>query len=1076
MRLAFVLFLFFVVILPSSAQTDRANALLDESQLLVKDRVYKNALKKLKSAERIFKKRGNKTQRIQTLLKITQTYILDDDNYQAKKSANRILRYTSSKDTLAASAYYLLGLIESKDSKYKDALKFHEKALNIRSEKFEKNHPSLAESYQAIGLIQNQLEQTDIAFEYLQKALDINQSVFGEKHPSTALTMSAFGKIYSSKGDHQRGIELLQKAINILKNKGGEKQLVVVEGYFRLGEAYMAKGNYDLGLMNTQRGLTVFEEIKGSEHPERAPFLNNIGKIYTLRGNYNHAREFYQQALEQVEYHKGLQHKDAAASYNNIAAVMQNQGQLDSALFYYKKSLAVNELLYGDEHPQVAQNWSDIGTIYFELKKYDQALAFYNNAFSKFEDFYGARHLSIAKVERHIGETFLKKGGYEMALEHFQNSLNSNLPFIFETEDISKTPPLDQVLDKNIFLSTLSLKAQALTKLFISKGRFQHIELAFENFNLCDTLIDEIRRSFIGYSDQFIFNQTASKVYEEAIYTCLVLKNHTKDKKYISKAFYFSEKSKSNALLQSFANDEALRFADLPDSLEAKEIVLKINISHAQKLLMNASQAKDSLKITSAQERLLESKEAYNQFVLQLEKDYPHYYALKYDNSVASLGQLQATLENGTTLIEFMSGENQLFVFGITSGDAFVDIINKPSNFDSLIYTFRKSVTDFNYITHGDSITHAWNAYTSSAHELHQILLEEPLSHFPKRSFSKLIIIPDGKLGYIPFEILLYQKPDFTSINYAKLNYLMQRYAISYAFSSSMLLNQSEDDVLTKDLRYVGFAPAYSSGKLSLASKPNSYQYFKKGRYVDLPASRKGVEQIATLLNGAAFVEEQATEALFKDTCHHFDILHLAMHGVYDDINPLNSHLIFSQTEEDNEDNFLTSAELYNMNIDARMVFIGACNSGFGKINRGEGILSLSRSFAYAGCPSIVMSLWSVPDDETATITNNFFEQIKIGASKDEALRKAKLEYLNDSNTPTKRQHPLYWAGFVPVGDMIPLYTPDKLSNNWTLLAAISMLVLTLFVGWLLWRRYMNKSLFEFNHKRYKRWTKDFFT
>ena len=1057
MRLAFVLFLFFVVILPSSAQTDRANVLLDESQILVEDRAYKDAIKKLKKAERIFRKRGNKNQRIHTLLQISHTYILDDDNYQAKKLANQILRYTSKKDTLAASAYHILGIIESKDSKYNNALSFHEKALKIRSEKLNENHPSVAESYQAIGLVQNQLSQTDIAFDYLQKALSINQSFFGEKHRVTAITMGAFGEIYSSKGNHQRAIELIQQSVDILKKEGGEKQLSVIEGYFRLGKAYMAKGNYDLGLMNMQRGLTVFEEIKGSEHSERAPFLNNIGKIYTLRGNYNHAREFYQQALEQVAFHKGLQHADAAASYNNIAEVLRRQGQPDSALVYYKKSLAVNELLYGDAHPEVAQNWSDIGTIYFELKKYDQALAFYNNAFAKFEEFYGTtRHMSIAKVEKHIGETFLKKGGYEMALAHFQNALNSNLPFSFETEDITKTPPLGQVLDKNIFLSTLSLKAQALTKLFISKGKFQHLELAFENFILCDALIDDIRRSFIGYSDQVIFNQTASQVYEEAIYTCLVLKNHTKEKKYTSKAFYFSEKSKSNALLQSFSNDEALRFADLPDSLEAKEVVLKISISHAQKLLMNASQAKDSIKITSAQERLLERKEAYNQFVLKLEKDYPHYYELKYDNSVATLEQVQETLENGTTLIEFMSGEDQLYVFGITSSDAFIDLIDKPSNYDELISTFRKSISDYKYINHRDSMTHAWNTYTSTAYELYQTFLEEPLSHFPKRSFSKLIIIPDGKLGYIPFEILLHQKPEFNTPNYAKLDYLMRRYAVSYAFSGSMLLNQSEDDFITRPLRYGGFAPVYSSGKLSLASKPNSYQYFKKGRFVDLPESRKGVEKIAELLDGNAFIEDYATESIFKDTCHHFDILHLAMHGVYDDINPLNSHLIFTQSDEGTEDNFLTSAELYNMNIDARLVFIGACNSGFGKINQGEGIMSLSRSFAYAGCPSIVMSLWSVPDFETAKITNYFFQQIKNGASKDEALQKAKLQYLNDSNTPPSSQHPLFWAGFVPIGDMIPLYAPDKLSNNWTLIAAISMLALTLFVGMLLWKRFVS--------------------
>ena len=1058
MRLAFVLFFHLVVILPFSAQTNRANTLLEDAQTMVQKRQYDDAIESLKKVERIFKSKGKKEARNNALLELSRTYLLSDDSYEAQKTAKRILRYTSSKDTLAASAHLILGEIEEGNSKYQAAIDFYEKSLTIRNNTFTENHPAIAESLRAIASAQFHLGQSDIAFENAQKAVDIYQSTYGVQNPATAVAMGTLGEIYAAQGEHQKAIENIQQGIEILKKELGEKQPTVIAQYFHLGEAYMAKGNYDLGLMNTQRGLTVLEEIKGIDNADRAPFLNNIGKIYALRGNYKQALIFYQQALELVQVFRSNHHADVATSFNNIAEIFQKQGQLDSALVYYKKSFEVNEILYGEDHPAIAENWSNIGTVYFKQKKYDQALAYYNNAFAKFEEFYGNPHISIAKVEQHIGETFLRKGGYELALDHLQKSLNANAPFAFETNDISQNPPLNEIIDKNIFLTTLALKAETLTNLYNAKGDFEKLKLSFQNFELCDSLIDDIRRSFIEYNDQLIFNRTASHVYEKAIYNCMILKNHTKDKKYLAQAFYYSEKNKSNTLLQSLSNEKAITFADVPDSLAAKEIVLKINISHAQKQLMNASQAKDSLKMTDAQERLLECKEAYNQFILRLEKDYPHYYQLKYDKSVASLEQVQNTLENGTTLVEFLSGEDQIFVFGVTASDAFIDIINKPSNYDSLIFSFRKSISDFKYINHSDSIEHAWNTYTTLSYELYQALLNEPLSHFPKRSFSNLIIIPDGKLGYIPFEILLQQKPTSESINYSGLDYLMNRYSISYAFSGTMLLEQREDERLTRALRYGGFAPEYSSGKLSLASRTNSYQYFRKGRYIDLPVSRKGVEEIAKLLEGDAFLGEMSTERMFKDTSYHYDILHLAMHGVYDDTNPLNSHLVFTKTGEEAEDNFLTAAELYSTNIDARMIFIGACNSGFGKINQGEGIMSLSRSFAYAGCPSIIMSLWSVPDEETANITNAFFQHIKNGDSKNEALRKAKIQYLNDSNTPPDRQHPLFWAGFVPIGDMTPLYAPNELSNNWTLLAAISMLVLTIFVGMIVWRKFIGKK------------------
>ncbi len=1058
MRIALVIFLFFVATYPLLAQTDQASTWLEEGRVLTQKREYKDAIKITTKAANRYRQNGQRTLRIKTLIEVTEILFLSDENYEAKKLATSILRLTSRKDTLAASAYHLLGKVEFNDAHFKEALKYFEKALTIQKEKLPENHSDIAKSLLSIGITQSQLGQIELAFENIHTALNINNLAFGGEHPATAETLGALGTIYSIQGEDDRATKIIQTAIDIFKKENSEEQNIVVELYYQLGNAFINKGNYDLGLMNTQRGLTILEGLKGTEHPSRAPFLNNIGKIKTLSGNYSQALNFYQQALDLVEFHKGALHPDLAESNNNIAAVLRTRGELDSALIFYKKALEINEKVFDESHPNVAESWGHIGDVYFELNMYDQALAFYNNAFTKYQDTYKSGHIALAKVEQQIGKTYLKKGGLEVALVHFQNALNTNVPFQYEIFDVSRNPPEEKALDKNLFLSTLALKAQTQTKLFLSKKKIIHLELAYKNFLLCDKIIDDIRRSFIEYNDQLIFNRIASQVYEEAIYNCLVLKNQTEDKKYVEQAFYFSEKSKSNALLQSFSNEKALVFADLPDSLEAKEVSLKISIAVIQKQLTDALQAKDSVKTIIAQERLLEAKGVYNQFVLQLENDYPRYYQLKYDNSVTTLEEVQNDLEVGTTLIEFFSGERQLFIFSINSNEVHIDLVNKPQDYDNSIFSFRKSITNIEYITHRDSVEHAWNTYTNHAFDFYELLLKEPLSHFPKRDFQKLVIIPDGMLGYIPFEILIKQKPHPEQINYASLDYLLHQYSISYAFSSTMLVQQKGSPVLTRKLKYGGFAPVYSSGKISDASRPTSYQYFKKGRYVDLPASRKGVKSIANLLDGSAFIGEQATEAVFKDTSHHFDILHLAMHGMYDDKNPLNSHLVFTQLEDSNEDNHLTAAELYNMNMETEMVFIGACNSGFGKINRGEGIMSLSRAFAYAGCPSIVMSLWSVPDDETATITNSFFKQLKNGTSKDIALRKAKLKYLADSNVPPDRHHPLFWAGFVPIGDMTPLYSPSELSKNWTLFASLGMLMLTLFLGRMGWKRFVKKE------------------
>ena len=138
------------------------------------------------------------------------------------------------------------------------------------------------------------------------------------------------------------------------------------------------------------------------------------------------------------------------------------------------------------------------------------------------------------------------------------------------------------------------------------------------------------------------------------------------------------------------------------------------------------------------------------------------------------------------------------------------------------------------------------------------------------------------------------------------------------------------------------------------------------------------------------------------------------------------------------------------MDIHALLVILGSCNSGYGKLNQGEGVMSISRAFAYAGCPSIVQGLWNLPDEETAAISKFFFQQIKEGKRKDEALRLAKLAYLNsnNSNILKERFHPFFWAGYVPVGDMGALYPSSFLSTRLLLWSfAILLLICLVYFG-----------------------------
>ena len=199
--------------------------------------------------------------------------------------------------------------------------------------------------------------------------------------------------------------------------------------------------------------------------------------------------------------------------------------------------------------------------------------------------------------------------------------------------------------------------------------------------------------------------------------------------------------------------------------------------------------------------------------------------------------------------------------------------------------------------------------------------------------------------------------------------------------------------------------------------------------YRPLPFSAKELDAIEASFPGEFVKGSEATEERFRSEAGKFDILHLATHAVTDESNPLRSKLVFSKSIGP-EDGFLYAYEIYNLRLNARMTVLSACNTGTGRIVRGEGVMSLARSFAYAGCPSLVMSLWSIDDKATEIIIGKFYEGLARGLPKDEALREAKL-FLMNSSEPRYR-NPYYWAGLVHVGDPSPLGPiPVKTSTIW---------------------------------------------
>jgi CHAT domain-containing protein len=263
---------------------------------------------------------------------------------------------------------------------------------------------------------------------------------------------------------------------------------------------------------------------------------------------------------------------------------------------------------------------------------------------------------------------------------------------------------------------------------------------------------------------------------------------------------------------------------------------------------------------------------------------------------------------------------------------------------------------------------------------------------------KRLIIIPDDELNYLPFEAL--QSSD--------KSYLIEKFTVQYQYSTA-LLGKNAGQFQPADI--VAFAPFASHAYNDPDGKTISR----------LPAS---VEEINTL-QGKIFIDSQATKNNFLQSANQHNIIHLATHANVNNTDPSQSFITFNPASSDYK---LYAQEIYNLKLDsAQLVILSACETGTGALVKGEGLMSLSRAFAYAGCPNIITSLWKAEDKTTSFLTQRLHFYLGEKFSKGKALQQAKLDLLRNGEIDPRFKTPAYWAHLILIGN----YEPDHKRNNW---------------------------------------------
>lgn len=288
------------------------------------------------------------------------------------------------------------------------------------------------------------------------------------------------------------------------------------------------------------------------------------------------------------------------------------------------------------------------------------------------------------------------------------------------------------------------------------------------------------------------------------------------------------------------------------------------------------------------------------------------------------------------------------------------------------------------------------------------------------------VILPDGLLYFLPFGLLVENN-----------HYLMENHTISYAANLSIIQAGIIPDKGKRNQGVAFFAPAYSG---SLAGD----QLAVRGVPYALKGAQEEVDEIAKLVQGKKYTGDAASKTAFKALADDVSIVHLAMHSTLNDEDPELSSLIFSDAEKDYE---LHISELYGLNFDADLAVLSACNTAIGGFKDGGSLVSMHHAFTTAGIPATLASLWNAPDQSTKEIMVSFYTYLKEGKNKAQALRLAKLDYL-DRTKNEKLDHPFYWAGFILSGNDAPIPFSEPF---WTLpvigTLLLSMLAILLFIG-----------------------------
>lgn len=834
--------------------------------------------------------------------------------------------------------------------------------------------------------------------------LGIREKILPLPHKDFANSLYLIGLINGRLDNHQACLDTLQLALSQYELLDSPKGLR--KCHHELGKKYTELEDSEFAQKHLKQALPhAEEEIRQAITPKDiaksqmwcANVLLDLADTQQTLGFYNESEASLRKS---IKLYNESGSEELYKAYNGLGFLFDEQGKKEEALEAYQKGLG--EL--GNEVPNEQSKFlNNIGEVQLDLGNLELAEKFFQQSLVLKKQIQEVSiHPSYNSIYHNLAFVYWKRKEYDKAIQFLHQAIECVVPnYEYQTKEMHLPNPVYVIGGYQNLMQDLGPLGQICLEAYQKTQKAHYLKLAFQASTDFLTITSLLRDETMTEGATLHWLEKFNPYVESCIKIAFIQYTLTPSPREVEFIFNMIEENKSVILLNQIRAQQK-NTQDLPlDVLNIKNDIADIQTQLLQDVSPFTKDSLDALLNRLEIEKETWRKKIKNQKDEVNEKSWQLYSA-----------EGNGSLDENQALLNYFWGDSAIYVvldtrmddkvFQIAHRDIeysilqLLDLLREPSIQENQTLSPYKKFAEYSYA-------------------LGSTLLIPALKHLPP-NVEDIIISPSGILHYLPFEVLLTKRDTISNSFLDNPAYFMNEFDLNYTYSANMLVQNHNEIPANGLMPLLAVAPHFKN--YDTADKLRSCN----GQLSQLTFNKEEVESIQSIIGGELLVGQEAIKKDFLNMSNEAQIIHLATHACFDPDDPQNSRFFLSD-----EPVFLH--EVYSLSLPSQMVVLSACETGLGELKVGEGVMSLSRAFAYAGVPSTTMSLWSVNDESTQRIMNFYYEELSQKIPKHKALNKARKRYLNTLDSK-KFFHPFYWAAFVHYGDTDNLSIAESSSWN----------------------------------------------